>query len=130
MDKSQKDIIYLDYFRKKKITRNGDLKEIINNEALEQAIKIWVTSQKGEKIRTTGGGVLMPFIGKTLDEENADRLKQVLKQGLEESFQPNITIVDLKVIPNVEKKLWEIYIVGYNIELAVGVNTLVLVKNS
>lgn len=130
MNKSDKKYIYTDFSRRKIINRNGELTRYNNNEALEQAIKIWISSQKGEKIRTTGGGLLVPFIGKTLDEYNAERIKQVLTQGLEEYFIPNITIVELKVIPNNQKNRWEIYVVGYNIELSLGVNTLVLVNNS
>lgn len=130
MDKTQKEVTYLDFPLTKKLTMGGELKTLENSEALSQAIKIWISTQVGEKIRTHEGGILMPYIGKTLDDENAQKIKNVLQYGLESIFQPNLTVVTLEVVPNHSRNLWEITLIAYNIEMAVGINDKVLISNS
>ena len=121
--------LYLDYPMYKEVKGNGELKTYKNSDALAQAIKIWLSSSKGEKIRTRSGGVLIPFIGKLLTTENANSMKNAIIFGLQHDFTPPIEVVNIDVYPNVEKQRWEIDIIGYNATLLVGVNTRVIISN-
>lgn len=123
------DNLYLDYPIMKETKNNGELKTYKNSEALSQAIKIWLSSANGEKIRTRTGGILIPYIGKLLTDENANDMKNAIVFGLQNEFNPPIEVVNITVIPNVNKKRWEIEIIGYNATLAIGVNTRVVISN-
>lgn len=123
------DNLYLDYPMIKETNSNGELKTYKNVEALNQAIQIWLSSSKGEKIRTRSGGILVPYIGKLLTQENANDMRNTILFGLQNDFNPPITVVHLTVTPNVEKRRWEIEIIGYNATLQIGVNTRVVVSN-
>lgn len=123
------DNLYLDYPIIKETKNNGELKTYKNSEALSQAIKIWLSSANGEKIRTRTGGILIPYIGKLLTDENANDMKNAIVFGLQNEFNPPIEVVNITVIPNVNKKRWEIEIIGYNATLAIGVNTRVVISN-
>lgn len=123
------DNLYLDYPIIKETKGNGELKTYRNSDALAQAIKIWLSSSNGEKIRTRSGGILIPYIGKLLNMENANDMKNAIVFGLQNDFNPPIEVVNISVIPNVEKRRWEIEIIGYNPTLAIGVNTRVIVSN-
>lgn len=129
MTQTTKDIVYMDYPIVKETTSRGELKTYENSEALAQAVKIWLVSSQGEKIRTKSGGYLMPFLGKPLDDENARKISQRLIQGLNEDFTPSITVVDIQVIPDTYNMRWVISIKGYNADLNIGVNTTVVVNN-
>ena len=129
MTQTAKDIVYMDYPIVKETTPQGELKTYENSDALAQAVKIWLVSSQGEKIRSKSGGYLMPFIGKPLDEDNARRISQRLIQGLSEDFNPPITVVDINVYPDTAQMRWVISIKGYNADLNIGVNTVVVVNN-
>jgi hypothetical protein len=124
-----KAIIYTDIALFRTLTAEGSLKEFNNEDALAQCFKIWLTSAQGEKLRTQGGGWLLPYIGKPMNDENLFLLKNAIKTGIETDFQPPITIAALEVYPNYEKQQWTIYLAGYNEQLNIGINTAVTVNN-
>ena len=123
-------IVYYDFPFYKKINKNGSLAVMTNSDALAQAVKIWLVSKRNEKIRSRSGGIMYPYIGKMMDENRASDIKNRITQGLKEDFNPPLTPVQIDVVPNYEKERWEIGIVAYNADLAVGVNTKVVVTNS
>lgn len=123
-------IVYYDFPFYKKINKNGSLAVMTNSDALAQAVKIWLVSKRNEKIRSRSGGIMYPYIGKMMDENRASDIKNRIIQGLSEDFNPPLTPVQVEVIPNYDKERWEIGIVAYNADLAVGVNTKVVITNS
>ena len=123
-------LIYYDYPFYKKINKNGSIADMNNSDALSQAIKIWLVSKRNEKVRSRSGGIIYPYIGKMMDDEQASNIRNRIIQGLEEDFNPPLTPVQVDVVPNYDKERWEIGIVAYNADLAVGVNTKVIVTNS
>ena len=56
-------------------------------------------------------------------------IKNSIIQGLQEDFNPPLVPVEVSVIANYDKQRWEIGIVAYNADLAVGVNTNVTITN-
>lgn len=125
-----KDIIYKDFPIAREVTSQGEMKTYTNSDALSNAIKIWLVSAKGEKIRATSGGYLLPYIGKPLDDDYARRIASRIVQGLREDFSPPIVVMDIKVIPDTYNRRWLIGIKGYNADLDIGVNTTIVVDNS
>lgn len=123
-------IVYYDLPFYKKVNKNGSIADMTNSDALAQAVKIWLVSKRNEKIRSRSGGIIYPYLGKMMDENRASDIKNRITQGLKEDFNPSLTPVEITVIPNYEKERWEIGIVAYNADLAVGVNTKVVVTNS
>lgn len=123
-------IVYYDLPFYKKVNKNGSIADMTNSDALAQAVKIWLVSKRNEKIRSLSGGIIYPYLGKMMDENRASDIKNRITQGLKEDFNPSLTPVEITVIPNYEKERWEIGIVAYNADLAVGVNTKVVVTNS
>lgn len=124
-----KAITYSDVSLTRRITSEGALKELVNEDALSQAFKIWLVSSVNEKVRTTSGGWLIPYIGKPMTEENLRLLKVSIKTGIETDFKPALTIITLEVVPIYEKQQWVIYLVGFNPDLNIGINTAVTVSN-
>ena len=125
-----KHILYTDYPFYKKVNKNGSMVELTNSDALAQAVKIWLVSKKNEKIRSRSGGIIYQFLGKMMDESQADNIKRSIIQGLSEDFNPSLTPIEITVNPDYEKQRWEIGIVAYNSDLAIGVNTKVTITNN
>ena len=122
-------ILYFDYPFYKKLNGNGSIIELTNSDALAQAVKIWLVSKKNERIRSQSGGVIYPYLGKIMDDTRAYNIKTNIVKGLKEDFNPPLTPVEVSVIPNYEKERWEIGIIAYNADFAVGVNTKVTISN-
>ena len=126
---NNENILYFDYPFYKKLNENGSIIELTNSDALAQAVKIWLVSKRNEKIRSRSGGIIYPHLGKMMDEDRAYDIKSNIIRGLKEDFNPPLTPVEVSVIPNYEKERWEIGIVAYNADLAIGVNTKVTITN-
>jgi hypothetical protein len=118
-----KSILYSDLPLTDATDVNGSLQEPINSEALSQAIKIWLASAKGEKIRSSTGGWLLGLLAKPMTDDVASRIKQNIITGLSTEFNPPIEIVDIQVIPDKKNNKWVITVAGYNSTLNIGVNT-------
>ena len=123
-------VLYYDFPFYKKINKNGSVVELYNSDALSQAVKIWLASKKNEKVRSLGGGIIYQHLGKIMDESRANDIRNRIIQGLKEEFTPPLVPVQVEVIPNYDKERWEIGIVAYNADLAIGVNTKVVITNT
>lgn len=122
-------ILYYDFPFYKKTNANGSMVKLTDSDALAQAVKIWLVSKNNERIRSLGGGIIYRHLGKMMDDDRADLIKNDIIQGLQEDFYPPLNTVEVNVIPNYEKQRWEITIVAYNADLSIGVNTKVTVTN-
>lgn len=122
-------ILFYDYPFYKKVNKDGSIADMNNSNALAQAVKIWLVSKRNEKIRSRSGGIIYPYLGKMMDESRANDIKNRIIQGLKEEFTPPLVPVQVEVIPNYNKERWEIGIVAYNSDLAIGVNTKVVITN-
>ena len=65
-----------------------------------------------------------------MDDEQANKIRNTITRGLQYDFTPPLVPVLITVNPNYQKERWEIGIVAYNSDLAVGVNTAVTVSNT
>lgn len=125
-----KNVKVYDYPFYKKLNNDGSIKDLSNSDALSQAVKLWLVSKPNEKIRSVGGGIMYPYLGKIMDDEQANKIRNTITRGLQYDFTPPLVPVLITVNPNYQKERWEIGIVAYNSDLAVGVNTAVTVSNT
>jgi hypothetical protein len=123
-------IFYYDLPFYKKINKNGSILELHNSDALSQAVKIWLASKKNERVRSLGGGIIYQHLGKVMDDDRADMIKDDIISGLKNDFNPPLIPVQVTVIPNYAKERWEIGVVAYNEDLQVGVNTKAIITNA
>jgi hypothetical protein len=124
-----KSILYIDEPMYKQIDTQGNIKQLTNSDALAQAFKLWLTLGKGEKVRTTTGGVLVPHLGKSMTDQRANDIKNSILRSLNTEFTPQMTITTLNVIADTTKNRWVITIEGYSSSLEVGINTYALIDN-
>ena len=124
-----KEIVYYDFSYYKKLNKDGSLVTLTNSDALSQAIKIWLGCKPNEKIRSSGGGILYQFLGKIMDDEQANRMREIIISGLKEDFNPPLTPVLVDVKGDYENERWIISLVAYNVDLQIGVNTKVIITN-
>lgn len=122
------DVVYSDFPIIKQTINSGELKTYKNSDALSQAIKIWLVSAKGEKLRSNTGGILTPYIGKLIDDNLRKKIKQEIQDALLYEFSPPITILNLEVEGDGGNQDIRINIVGYNADLSIGVNTSVIIS--
>ena len=127
---NNKNILYYDYSFYKKVKNDGSLYDFENSDALSQALKMWLVSKKNERIRSLGGGIIYPYLGKIMDDNVASQIKFNIMQGLKYDFSPSLTPVEITVVPNYDAERWEIGIVAYNESLGIGVNTNAIISNN
>lgn len=81
-----------------------------DEEAIKNALYLWLTSKKGDFIKNPSlGGIFDKSLFKNLNKKNLSLLKTRITVALEE-FTPAITILGLSVEPDYENRLWEINI--------------------
>lgn len=90
---------------------NGQIRQVWGREALENSIKMWITSQSGEIIRSPQrGGYLFPWLTKPMTEVDTEDFAMSIRDGIDQDFTPALRIVRLEVNPNYSKRYWELYL--------------------
>ncbi len=85
-----------------------------NAEAVENALKLWLVSFKGDKIRNPdAGGYITQWLFKPMTEDTRFDMKTAIRIGLEREFIPRVTIDRVVVIPDYDREIWHIEIYGY-----------------
>jgi len=102
------------------IDASGNLNQLWNADALNNAVMMWIASQEGEVFRKpTSGGYVTRFIGKPMGQVNISQFKMALRNGFDRDFQPYLKVITLNVIPHFEEKYWEIYMEYYSEDLKI-----------
>lgn len=104
-------------------------KYIENNDALDNAFRLFISSSKNEYLRRIGGNWLTKHIGKPMNSDRSDDIKSSVQKGILTEFSPLLTILDLKVTPDYVKKKWIINLVAYSEQFRVGINQTYLISN-
>ena len=92
----------------------GNLRIVRDLEALNNAIKLWLGSFKGERLyHPTKGGVLLPYLMKPMSEAVANRMKEGLREGLRYDFEPSVIVRRSEVVPEYENSWYRVTIVGF-----------------
>ena len=98
----------------------GELQHLWEEDALNQSIKLWIASFKGDVIRNPGrGGYINKLFMQPMKITDKDRVIMVIKNGLFQDFEPHLEIIALDVIPNLQNNYWELYMEVYSPSLRV-----------
>lgn len=93
---------------------NGQINEYWGESALNQSIKLWLASYKGDVVRDPRrGGYLTGMLAKPMNIVWADSIKMAIRDGIEQDFEPQLEVRLIQVEPNYEKKYWRIYLEVY-----------------
>ena len=83
-------------------------------EAIENALRLWLVSFKGDSIRRpNAGGFVTQWLFKSMTEDTAFDIKTAIRVGLEREFAPNIVIDKITVDGDYTRESWRIEIKGY-----------------
>lgn len=98
---------YKDFSYDAQIDEVGELVVLTNRAAIENALRLWLYSFKGERIRrSTYGGYVTRWIFSPLNEDTAETIDMAIRQGLEKDFSPRLAINYLSVVPDYEDEAW------------------------
>lgn len=102
---------YVDYTYDSQILETGELKTLSGYEAIQNSLKLWLYSLRGERIRNPEwGGYITRWLFKPLSVETMDKLQFSLLIGLREEFTPRLIINNVTVTPDYENESWIIEI--------------------
>jgi len=103
------------------IDSQGKIKEVWNEAALNNSLKIWLSSYEGDMLRQpTRGGYLIPMLERPLTEANIDQFQQIIRNGFNDDFSPYLQIRQLNIIPEYEKRRFRIYLEVYSPDLKIS----------
>lgn len=107
-----------DYDIRGGIDEFGRIKRLKNQDALANAIIMWLTSSKGEIIRHPNrGGPLLRWLKRPMTEEIRVRIKESIEDDLENRFSPRLVVETVSVTGDYQKRLWTVHIKGYSPEI-------------
>lgn len=107
MDKS----IYHDLDIYGRNNTNGTAMEYFDEDAVKNALTLWLTSKKGEFLRNPdAGGVLDNAQFKNIEGKSIKILLFRLKNALLLEFTPTVQLVNMIVTPDYEQRIWQVEI--------------------
>lgn len=116
-------IIYADYSLYADTDELGNLKVLTGRDAIENALKIWLSSFPGESIRNPSkGGYITKWLFKPMSDNTAQMIKEAIVECLNEDFSPALTLRSVEVLPDYNKAQWQISIGAYSPTLKTDVN--------
>lgn len=97
------------------LTNQGAIKEVWNEEALNNSIKMWLASYTNEVVRRPGvGGRLTSLINTPMNQADVDAISAGIELGITTDFRPFVRLKNLKVTPDYENRTWSIYMEIYS----------------
>jgi phage baseplate assembly protein W len=105
---------------------NGVMNYLTENQALANAIKIWLITPRGDVIRSGDkGGTVYSYLNVPLSPDNAQSLREEIISGLQYDFYPPLTTKYLNVVADNIKRAWVIsgafYCETYNLQAKLDV---------
>lgn len=103
------------------IDKQGKIQELWNEDALNNALKMWLSSFEGDLLRQpTRGGYVAPLLLRPMNRVNQGQLEQIVRNGFNEDFRPLLQLRTLQIEPNYEKGYWNTYIEVYSRDLKIS----------
>lgn len=122
---AQNRVIYKDYSIDADLTSTGALKVLEGRDAITNALKLWISSFRGEVMRDPSkGGYITRWLMKPISESTAIAIKRAILDGLNDEFYPVLIPSVVEVIPNYEREYWEIHIEAYSPEFRESINMI------
>lgn len=90
---------------------DGSCKELLEDDALKNALLLWLISKRGEFLKNPGdGGLLDSLMFKTIDENRIQQVAFSIKTSIFNNFFPALRLTDLQITPEYELRAWKIEI--------------------
>lgn len=122
---AQTQVIYKDYSIDADLTSTGALKVLEGRDAITNALKLWISSFRGEVMRDPSkGGYVTRWLMKPISETTAIAIKRAILDGFNDEFYPVLIPSVIEVIPNYEREYWEIHIEAYSPEFRENINMI------
>ena len=114
------------------VTPQGNIPVLEDQDALVNAINLWICSFRGERLyRPHDGGIITDHLLKPMSGERAKDIHDDLIDGLAYKFTPRVIVSECSVIPDYEMSTYWLTIIGYcpalkvSIYDKIGINPLV-----
>jgi len=92
----------------------GNIPVLWDLDALNNAIKLWLGSFRGERLYCPRkGGPLIPYLIKPMSDETANDMKTGIREGLKNDFNPSVKVSKCEVVPDYENSQYLIDVIGY-----------------
>lgn len=105
--------VYVDYDLTGTSNQQGNIPVLTDQEALSNAIKLWLCSFRGERLyRPNKGGWIVGSLMKPMSEDRAVEMEKNIKIGLRTDFQPSIEVTRCKVTPDYENSCYYVHVEG------------------
>ena len=100
--------------------KKGQIQESWNAEALNNSLKMWISSFRGDIIRQADrAGYIAPLVMKPMNQVDVDQFEQIVRDGFNDDFRPFLRILTLEITPNYERRYWEIFMQVYSPDLKI-----------
>jgi len=87
----------------------GIAREYYDEEAIKNALLLWLTSKKGEFLyNPNDGGILEVLIFKTITESLINKLRFKILNGITIKFAPQVRVEKLNIIPDYERRILKV----------------------
>lgn len=97
---------------------DGKVNEVVNEEALTNALKQWVASFKGDYINNPSkGGYVTSRLFRPMRQTDVEDIKHSIRDGIESDFDIRLEILDLSVEPDYERRVWRFWLNVYSPDL-------------
>lgn len=105
--------VYVDYNYSGTLNQQGNISVLKDQDALSNAIKLWLCSFRGERLyRPNKGGYVVGSLMKPMSESRANEMEKAIKLGLRTDFQPSIEVKTCRVVPDYENYCYYIHVEG------------------
>lgn len=109
MPSKLEELEYWDVDPSGELDAGGRLQDLRSREAVEQALKLWIVSIRGEILRRpTKGGYITQWLYKPMSEDTAGRIQDSIRSGLQDDFPLSIKLRNLRVTPQYERSTYRV----------------------
>ena len=112
------------------VDANGQILQVWGPDALSNAIILWLTTMEGDIIRDPRrGGYFTRWLFKPMNTKNIDAMMMSIRDGIDQDFIPQLTLLALNITPNFAKRYWEVFMQVFAKSLQIGTTLNVNIKN-
>jgi hypothetical protein len=92
----------------------GNIPVLKDLDALNNAIKLWLGSFRGERLyNLRKGGPIIGYLLKPMSEEIANDMNRAIRLGLKNDFVPSVKVSKCEVVADYENSQYIINLTGY-----------------
>jgi len=104
------------------INSQGSIPVLTDQDALVNAINLWLCSFQGERLyHPQDGGIISDNLLKPMSDDRAKTMRDDLIDGLAYKFTPSVKVSECSVTPDYDTNTYWILIVGYCPSLRVSI---------